>query len=70
MFLRAIRGQAPLRWLSSDHDPLYRLHPWQANLRVLEVAEIKTVTGVPCSHPFIERWIGSVRREYLDRILF
>jgi putative transposase len=29
--------------LSSDHDPLYRFHQWQANLRILEVTEIKTV---------------------------
>jgi putative transposase len=25
---------------------------------------------VPISHPFIERMIGTVRREYLDRTLF
>jgi putative transposase len=41
-------------------------HEWQANLRVLEVTEIKTVPYVPLSHPFIERLIGTVRREYLD----
>jgi hypothetical protein len=49
-----------------NHDPLYRFHQWQANLRVLEVAEIKTVPYVPLSHPFIERVIGTVRRAYLD----
>ena len=52
-----------------DHDPLYRFHQWQANLRVLEEKEIKTVPYVPLSHPFVERLIGTVRREYLDRIL-
>jgi hypothetical protein len=25
---------------------------------------------VPLSHPFVERLIGTIRREYLDRILF
>jgi putative transposase len=70
MFVQAIRGQCLPRYLSSDHDPLYRFHQWQANLRVLEVAEIKTVPGAPLSHPFIERLIGTVRREYLDKILF
>ena len=40
------------------------------NLRVLEVTEIKTVPYVPLSHPFVERLIGRVRREYLDRSLF
>ena len=70
MFRRAIRGQGLPTYLSSDHDPLYRFHQWQANLRVLEVSEIKTVPGVPVSHPFIERLIGTARREYLDKILF
>src|SRR5215472_13978642 len=52
MFHRAIRGQSLPKYLSSDHDPLYRFHQWQANLRVLEVKEIKTVPYVPLSHPF------------------
>ena len=70
MFQRAIRGHRPPRYLSSDHDPLYRFHQFRANLRVLEVTEIKTVPYVPLSHPFVERLIGTIRREYLDRILF
>jgi transposase InsO family protein len=70
MFHRAIRGHSLPKYRSSDHDPLYRFHQWQANLRVLEVTEIKTVPCVPVSHPFIERLIGTIRREYLDRILF
>ena len=70
MFQRAIRGHSLPKYLSSDHDPLYRFHQWQANLRVLEVAEIKTVPYVPLSHPFVERLIGTVRREYLDHTLF
>jgi hypothetical protein len=34
------------------------------------VKEIKTVPYVPLSHPFVERLIGTVRRECLDRTLF
>jgi hypothetical protein len=34
------------------------------------VTEIKSVPYVPLSHPFVERLIGTIRREYLDRILF
>jgi putative transposase len=71
MFNRAIRGQ---RWMSkyrsSDNDPLYRFHQWQANLRVLELTEIKSIPYVPLSHPFVERLIGTLRREYLDHLLF
>src|ERR1700674_5879380 len=70
MFQRAIRGRGLPHYLSSDHDPLYRFHQWQANLRILEVIEIKTVPYVPLSHPFIERLIGTIRREYLDRMVF
>jgi putative transposase len=49
MFNRGIRGQQTPKLLSSDHDPLYRFHQWQANLRVLDVAEIKTIPYVPLS---------------------
>src|SRR5215813_1738353 len=70
MFKQAIRGANLPKYLSSDHDPLYRFHQWGANLRILEVTEIKTVPYVPLSHPFVERLIGTIRREYLDRILF
>ena len=49
---------------------MYRFHQWLGNLRVLEVTEIKTVPYVPLSHPFVERLIGSLRRECLDHTLF
>jgi hypothetical protein len=49
MLQRAIRGHSLPKCLSSDHDPLYRFHQWKANLRVLEVTEIKTVPSVPLS---------------------
>ena len=70
MFNRAIRLRTLPKYLSSDHDPLYRFHQWQANLRVLGVTEIKTVPFVPLSHPFVERLIGTIRRECLDHLLF
>src|SRR5262245_2643916 len=70
MFQQAIRQQSVPKYLSTDNDPLYRFHQWQANLRVLEVIEVKTVPGVPLSHPFVERLIGTIRRECLDRTLF
>jgi putative transposase len=71
MFNRAIRGQRWLpKYLSSDNDPLYRFHQWQASLRILEVTEIESIPYVPLSHAFVEGLIGTVRREYLDHILF
>ena len=56
--------------LSSDHDPLFKFHRWQANLNIFDIDEIKTVPETPWSHPFIERVIGTIRREYLDQTLF
>jgi putative transposase len=71
MFNRAIRGHRWLpKYLSSDNDPLYRFHQWQANLRILEVTENKSIPYVPLSHPFVERLIGTLRREYLDHLVF
>ena len=68
MFNHAIRGQLSPTYLSSDHDPLYRFDQWPANLRVLSVTEVKSVPYVPMSHPFVERLIGTLRREC--RMLF
>ena len=37
MFNKAILWKTVPRYLSSDHDPLYRFHQWQADVRVLGV---------------------------------
>ena len=39
-------------------------------MRILEIEKIKTIPYIPCSHSFIERLIGTIRREYLYHILF
>jgi transposase InsO family protein len=70
MFNKVITGITPPKYLSSDNDPLFEDHRRQADLRVLDIDEIKTVTGVPVSHPFVERLLGTIRREFLDHILF
>ena len=70
MFNAAIHGQGAPRHLSTDHGPLFEAHRWTANLRILEIVEIKTVPHAPISHPFVERLIGTMRREFLDHVLF
>jgi transposase InsO family protein len=70
MFNHAIGGIGSPRYISSDNDPLFRFHRWKANLRILEVTEVKTVPHLPVSHPFVERLIGTIRREYLDLVPF
>ena len=37
---------------------------------MLDIEELKSIPFVPRSHPFIERLIGTLRREYLDRTFF
>jgi transposase InsO family protein len=69
MFNQIIAGKSPPQHLSSDHDPLFRFHRWVANLRILEVEEIKSIPYLPVSHPFVERLIGTIRREFLDHVL-
>jgi putative transposase len=70
MFNQAIAGQGLPARLSLDHDPLFTFQRWQANLRLLEIEAIQTVPYAPVSHPFIERLIGTLRREYLDHCFF
>ena len=70
MFNTAISTQGAPRYLSSDNDPLFRYHRWQANLRILEINKINSIPYTPVSHPFVERLIGTIRREYIDRVFF
>ncbi len=65
-----VSTQRPPKYLSSDNDPLFEYQRWKANLRILEIKEIKSIPYTPVSHPFVERLIGTVRRELLDQTLF
>jgi hypothetical protein len=47
MFNHAVSGQPLPKHVSTDHDPLFRFHRWLANLRVLEIEEIKSVPYTP-----------------------
>jgi len=62
-------GASP-KYLSTDHDPVFRFHRWASTLRIFEIEEIKTVPHVPWSHPHPERLIGTTRRDLLDRTFF
>jgi transposase InsO family protein len=70
MFNKAIARMGAPTYLSSDNDPLFTYHQWEANLRILEIDELKTIPYTPISHPFVERLIGSIRRELLDQVFF
>ena len=49
--------------------PGIEAHRWQAHLRVREIDALN-VPHVPLSHPCVERLIGTIRREFLDHVLF
>jgi putative transposase len=70
MFNTAISTHGIPHYLSADNDRLFLYPHWQANLRILDVKEIKSVPYVPLSHPFVERLIGTIRHEHLDHALF
>lgn len=53
-FNSIVGGSRSPRYLSSDHDPLFRFHQWHANLRILEVTQVMTVPYIPLSHLFVE----------------
>jgi len=42
----------------------------KANVRIIRIKDIKSIPIIPTSHSFIERAIGTTRREYLDEILY
>ncbi len=60
MFSNAISRMGAPKYLYSDNDPLFQYHRWKANLRVLDIEEIKSVPYIPLSHPFVERLIGTI----------
>src|ERR1700733_9736606 len=70
MFNRVILRQSFPDRLSTDNDALFKSYRWQANVDVLGLDTINSVPNAPVSHPFVERLIGSVRREFLDHIFF
>ena len=70
MFNEATSNHGWPERISTDNDPLYRYRQWKANLRVLDIEEVKSLPHFPMSHPFVERLIGSIRRELLDQTFF
>ncbi len=70
MFNRIVSKQNPPHYISTDNDPLFQFHRWKANLRIMEIKEVKSIPFTPISHPYVERIIGTIRRECLDQTLF
>jgi putative transposase len=69
MFNKIISNQKLPKYISTDNDPLFKFGKWQANLRILEIEEIKSVPYTPISHPFVERLIRTIREDLLNNLL-
>ena len=70
MFNQATAGMEYPKRISFDNDPLFEFFQWGANLRILEIEHVQSVPYVPVSHPFVERLIGAIRREYWDHVFY
>ena len=60
-------GQQP-RCLFRDNDGIYG-HGVRAFLDSCDIKEVRTAYRSPWQNPFVERFIGTVRRELLDRVI-
>ena len=70
MFSEIVSGIPTPTYLSMDNDRLYLFEEWAPLLEALRINPIQSIPLIPVSHPFVERLIGSVRREYLDQLFF
>ena len=70
MFREIVSNIPTPKYLSLDNDPLYRFDRWAPELEAMMINPIYSIPLTPISHPFVERLIGSVRREYLDQLFF
>ncbi len=56
------------RYLLHDRDAVYGVH-FQRRVAGLEIIEVLTAPRSPWQNPYVERLIGSIRRELLDHVV-
>ena len=70
MFIKAIAGAGAPRYLNSDMIHCLNFTAGRPTCACWGVEQIKTVPYAPLSHPFVERLIGIICREFLAQTLF
>ena len=68
VLVRALVGRAGIKYLVRDRDPLYR-REFQVALSQLSLEQLVTAPRSPWQNAYVERLIGSVRRECLDHVI-
>src|SRR5262249_14664521 len=56
------------RFLLRDRDGVYAAE-FRKQVKVLDIEEVRTAPRSPWQNPFVERIIGSVRRDCLDHVI-
>ena len=71
-FMLQVREATPLgrkpRYLFRDNDRIYG-HRVRAFLARCGIQEVRTAYGSPWQNPYVERFIGTLRRELLDHVI-
>ena len=71
MFSKIASRKVLPKYLSTDNDPEFQYWLWKVNLEIHDhIDEIKTGPYCPWSYPFVERLIGTCRREFTESSLF
>jgi len=59
---------SPPKYLLRDRDSIYGLE-FQRRAEALGLQELRIAPRSPWQTPYVERWIGSIRRECLDHVI-
>jgi putative transposase len=66
--VEACPDQTPPRWLLRDRDSIYSA-AFQRRVASLGIEEVVSSPASPWQNPYVERLIGSIRRECLDHMI-
>jgi transposase InsO family protein len=66
--LEAFPNDSAPRYLLRDRDSIYR-DEFRRRVKGIGIAEVLTAAGSPWQNAFVERVIGTIRRELLDHVI-
>jgi putative transposase len=66
--VQAFYDRKPARYLIRDRDGIYGL-TFQDQVKALDIEEVVTAPRSPWQSPYVERVIGTLRRECLDHVI-